>query len=140
MGWLKLALKIFAGLVVLGIIAVGLLLYAINKTSKEKSKMVDDLAKIPVGSSVSEVIDLAQKLGFDFDKTEFAVPYVAEISNEEGSPKDIFPKQIKKDTDLSKFKNGKLNFSLSLFLFSRKGCEITFKDGKVTETYVWWLD
>lgn len=141
MSWFLLILKIVLGLVVVGVVAVGLLYYSANKSAQAKSRMIDELAQIPVGSTVVETVDYAEKLGFNFSGSEFAIPHVAEMKNEdEQRSSDSLPVKVDKQTDLSNFKNGTLNFGLSLFLFSRKGCEIRFKDGRVQSTRIWALD
>ena len=141
MSWLIIVLKIFLGLVVIGVVAIGIFYYSANKAAKAKSRMIDELAKVPIGSSVEETIQLAKSLGFNFGDTEFAIPHVVEMKNSDDPQNErALPTPVTKDADLSNFKNGTLNFGLSLFLFERKGCDINFKDGKVQATRIWFLD
>ncbi|MCB0383801.1 MAG: hypothetical protein KDD43_00305 [Bdellovibrionales bacterium] len=141
MGWIKLALKIFGGLIVVGVIALGLFAYSASSTARKKSHIIEELGKVPLGATVEEVMVLAEKLGIDIEGSEFAIPSVLEMRDDDNprGNKDL-PERVDKRTDLSKFLNGTLNFGLSLFLFSRMGCEISFKDGKVKSTRIWQLD
>lgn len=139
MSWIKIALSLVAGLLILSVLVVGGFFYIANKSSKNKSDKIDELGKIPLGSSVEDVIKLAVKQGIDFESKEFAIPEVIEFVDE-NSGKNGIGEKVHRNTDLSKFKNGKLNIGLSLFLFSRKGCEYTITDGKVSNIRIWWLD
>ncbi len=141
MKWLYLVLKISFGLFVIGIVALVLFFYSANKSAQAKNRMIEELAKVPIGSSVADTLKLAESLGFELNGSEFAIPHVVEMKDsDEPSRNHGLPEQVTKDTDFSKFKNGSINFGLSLFLFQRKGCEITFENGKVTATRVWALD
>jgi len=141
LSWLIVILKIVLGFVVIGVVAIGVFYYSASKAAQAKSRMIDELANVPIGSSVGEAIQLAQNLGFNVGGTEFAIPHVVEMKNSDKQENEhALPTPVTKDTDLSSFKNGTLNFGLSLFLFERKGCDITFKDGKVQSTRVWSLD
>lgn len=141
MSWMKKSFKIIAGMIIVLLVALGLFYFSASSSSHKKSRMIDELAKIPVGSSVDDAMKLAENLGFNFDSREFAIPSAVQMTNED-SPQNIRDLHLKvnKRSDLSKFKNGTLNFGLSLFFFERKGCEITFKDGVVQSTRIWVLD
>jgi len=133
--------KFFTGMIVLALVALGLFSCSVNSSSQAKSNMIEQLAKIPPGTNVDDVIKIALNLGFNFDVKEFAIPNVVQMKDED-SPlgRNGVSQKVSKSTDLSKFKNGILSFGFSLFLFNRKGCEITFKDGVVTNTRIWELD
>lgn len=141
MSWIKNSFKIIAGMIIAAVIALGLFFFSASQASNEKSRMINELAKIPAGSSVDDVMKLADGLGINFSSKEFAIPSVVQMKNEDSpqTTRELYLK-VTKDTDLSKFKNGTLNFGLSLFFFQRQGCEITFKDGTVQKTRIWTLD
>lgn len=126
---------------VIGVIAIGIFYYSANKAAQAKSRMIDELANVPIGSSVGDTIKLAESLGIKLGGNEFAISSAVEMKNSDEPQKDHgLPTPVTKETDLSTFKIGSLNFGVSLFLFQRKGCEITFENGKVQSSRIWVLD
>lgn len=95
--------------------------------------MIDDLAKVPIGSTVVDVMKLSRELGFKLDSNEFAIPSVVEVQNEDSQQmSNGLPEMVNKDTDLSKFRNGTLNFGLSL---SFKDCTLERFEAPTTDSF-----
>ncbi len=133
MSWIQISLRIAAGTIILFVIACGFFYYAASKSSQKKSHMIDDLAKVPIGSTVVDVMKLSRELGFKLDSNEFAIPSVVEVQNEDSQQmSNGLPEMVNKDTDLSKFRNGTLNFGLSL---SFKDCTLERFEAPTTDSF-----